>query len=843
MSLPDTVAKFVADTKPFDGPVDASARKVSQWGRTTERASLQARKALLSASDAADRAAASQKAAADAADKLAKGELDEAEAAKAATRAAKDLERASIAQREAQLAAKDAADRAARQYRQEARDAELAATAQILATLKAKGSVGQYNEVLRQAQVLHGDLSKTALGAFKTIETEGNAAYEALNSAGQSLAETNKLWVVGIVNGLTLLPTLSAVAADGISLGLGGAIAAVGLKFAAQNRQVRAEYSSLGHDIFSGLSKDATPFVRTLDDIAKQGRASFAGWEPEIRSIWAEMAPEVDKFATSAIRSLDEFKPALESITRGFDAELNTLAPQLAGDMHNVATGVQAIGDAAAKNPQALAEMVHDLSLLTRGVGDAIGFFVRFHDVIQNTLDLVGAGGPAELLQMIGWVDKLGHSVGLTGHGFDVAGGSFQSFAQQAAGADAGTVALSQDMDKLASNTASATDKANALSDAFTRLLDPEKAVFDDSAKLRDRIAELAKELKLSHGALNDNSAAARTAKESFTKMLTSAEQLSTDMLNAHHSIGEVRAALTPYIDSMYKAAGSNKEARALVDAFVKSLGMVPPKKGTTLKSNADDQRRRVEFLQRAINALHGKTIDIYQTMHLTTVQAYVNQREAISGYHPKARGGPLDAGPIAHFADGGFSGYVRGPGTTTSDSILAALSDKEYVVNAEATQKYRPLLDAINFGLDGFAAGGALDGTLHTVLGKGAGASLSKSVRRSSGRELAHLAALDRAAARLARGRARPEYLSALAAQESLARMRNTVYGGWFSGGPSFVGSAHGSVVQHTTNVYLTVQGSVVQERGLVEAVRQGLAQRSVLNAGNNGATIPRTV
>jgi TP901 family phage tail tape measure protein len=49
--------------------------------------------------------------------------------------------------------------------------------------------------------------------------------------------------------------------------------------------------------------------------------------------------------------------------------------------------------------------------------------------------------------------------------------------------------------------------------------------------------------------------------------------------------------------------------------------------------------------------------------------------------------------------------GRISGPGTGTSDSILARLSNGEYVVNAQSTAKYLPLLEAINS--PGFAAGG----------------------------------------------------------------------------------------------------------------------------------------
>jgi hypothetical protein len=57
-------------------------------------------------------------------------------------------------------------------------------------------------------------------------------------------------------------------------------------------------------------------------------------------------------------------------------------------------------------------------------------------------------------------------------------------------------------------------------------------------------------------------------------------------------------------------------------------------------------------------------------------------------------------------FKDGGLvnpafanGGYVSGPGSSTSDSIQARLSNGEYVINAASTRKYQSLLKAINEG------------------------------------------------------------------------------------------------------------------------------------------------
>ncbi|MDQ7982171.1 phage tail length tape measure family protein [Paraburkholderia sp. SARCC-3016] len=63
--------------------------------------------------------------------------------------------------------------------------------------------------------------------------------------------------------------------------------------------------------------------------------------------------------------------------------------------------------------------------------------------------------------------------------------------------------------------------------------------------------------------------------------------------------------------------------------------------------------------------------------------------------------------GPVGHYADGGS---IVGPGTGTSDSIPAMLSNGEYVINAASTKKYRSLLESINSGRTShFASGGAV--------------------------------------------------------------------------------------------------------------------------------------
>lgn len=64
--------------------------------------------------------------------------------------------------------------------------------------------------------------------------------------------------------------------------------------------------------------------------------------------------------------------------------------------------------------------------------------------------------------------------------------------------------------------------------------------------------------------------------------------------------------------------------------------------------------------------------------------------------------------GGMLGFADGG---YVRGPGTSRSDSIPAMLSAGEFVLNADATRKFGPLVAAMNAGKIPMLADGGIVG------------------------------------------------------------------------------------------------------------------------------------
>jgi hypothetical protein len=232
---------------------------------------------------------------------------------------------------------------------------------------------------------------------------------------------------------------------------------------------------------------------------------------------------------------------------------------------------------------------------------------------------------------------------------------------------------------------------------------------------------------------------------------------------------------MKPYIESMYKAAGSNKDARKLVDDFATALGFVPPKKGTKLSvsgaKEAKDQIKgvsgdagdlkdkygNIKIVLRGVDKATGLALKVGRKLKSfahDTYRAVLQAKSAVSkavsdatsACKKFARGAyratlsaknavasafrdamelgrrwasqtfkatfgvvkklfSAEGGYVEGYATGGAvrrfptGGQVTGPGTGTSDSIPAMLSNGEYVINAAATAAWRPLLDAINYG------------------------------------------------------------------------------------------------------------------------------------------------
>lgn len=113
------------------------------------------------------------------------------------------------------------------------------------------------------------------------------------------------------------------------------------------------------------------------------------------------------------------------------------------------------------------------------------------------------------------------------------------------------------------------------------------------------------------------------------------------------------------------KLKGDLSDAQAKLKSLQEQLGRVPKSKSTQLNAEVAAAKQRVAELKAQLDGVQSKTITI-TTNRVTT--------------------GTAD-NTVGIFKAGG--GRVTGPGTATSDSIPAMLSNGEYVIRAAAVKKY----------------------------------------------------------------------------------------------------------------------------------------------------------
>jgi hypothetical protein len=147
-----------------------------------------------------------------------------------------------------------------------------------------------------------------------------------------------------------------------------------------------------------------------------------------------------------------------------------------------------------------------------------------------------------------------------------------------------------------------------------------------------------------------------------------------------------------PQILDQAQATGLNRDQAA---AFLNTVIKIPGFKITTVGlDGAEAAQQKIDaYLQALANIPSVVRTDVIN--YVSTIGTYQSNNPAALGLQGLMSGIPPNA----------TGGYITGPGTGTSDSILRRLSNGEFVVNAKSTAAYRPLLEAINS--KGFALGG----------------------------------------------------------------------------------------------------------------------------------------
>ncbi|MGW4426436.1 phage tail tape measure protein [Streptosporangium sp. NPDC004631] len=269
---------------------------------------------------------------------------------------------------------------------------------------------------------------------------------------------------------------------------------------------------------------------------------------------------------------------------------------------------------------------------------------------------------------------------------------------------------------------AAAEETTDALADlkaALQSTFDPSISLFESQTDLERAFASAATAIGKSRAALGANKdalgltgKAALEARDEFAGLLHSVVKTSTANGTLKQSSDTARTAFLQQLPALYKLAGNSKQARAQVSALASSFSIS--------KGQAAQAKHMADKFGGSVKQLRDKSIKLKaETAQANSALAATKSR--LDGLHGKTLtittffkqiGQQPNAAPRTARAGGG---YISGPGTGTSDSIPALLSNGEYVINARSTAQHRELLEAINAGrfaqggLVGYASGGAI--------------------------------------------------------------------------------------------------------------------------------------
>lgn len=234
------------------------------------------------------------------------------------------------------------------------------------------------------------------------------------------------------------------------------------------------------------------------------------------------------------------------------------------------------------------------------------------------------------------------------------------------------------------------------------------EALVDNMAKVRDatglvlglRDANRGYEeaLDTATAALAENGRTLDTTTDSGRKneaaldaIASSANDVLESMIATGTPLDQVSAKLGTQRDALIKAAEKFGMTEDAARAYAESVLRIPDKRTTAVATPGLSQSKAaVEAFTRSVAAIPSfkRVVVRYDEVLGTTVQ---------KGNYP---------GRNVERASGG---WVFGPGTATSDSIPARLSNGEFVVNARSAAQNRALLEAINGNR--FATGGWVGG------------------------------------------------------------------------------------------------------------------------------------
>lgn len=240
-----------------------------------------------------------------------------------------------------------------------------------------------------------------------------------------------------------------------------------------------------------------------------------------------------------------------------------------------------------------------------------------------------------------------------------------------------------------------------AAEDAF------EKAVDDATASIKENGKSLEK-----------NSEKGRGNRQALREIVSATNDVISARANQGASEKELKVLQEQGIGAFKRAAIAMGVSAEKAKVLAARYFGIPASRKTVLTADKQDAEAKIKALNKKLQGVHNKKtrakIQAEVTAAKRDLARIIAQLKAIKSKAVNVR---IDTWRTTHNQKGGpplptaTGGWIRGPGTGTSDSIPRMLSNGEFVVRASQAQRFGPLLEAMNSGRklstpSGFARG-----------------------------------------------------------------------------------------------------------------------------------------
>ena len=528
---------------------------------------------------------------------------------------------------------------------------------------------------------LVGDVERLGGSLDTALIQSGSGANAVLREMAQG-AESAVDAIGGMPEPILSATTLLVGAGGLTTLGIGG----LG-KLVTSVHETKAAVQGLGISM-----KAAGALAGGLAAVITVGTLAFANWA---------------KNAAEARARADEYLDTLDGAGNQTEATVRKINSALSKMEFGQSFGERLFGE----NPVALIDFANELGIAT---DDLTGYVLGERDAIERVtaarreyLDTFGAPEKAKAEDLIGLLDR--EAAGLSAAEKEAVR---KARADEAAGVASDGAASA--VERYADAQRAGTQATEQYTDALKELVEAQQEAAGVVLSLRDAERQFEQSVADADAALKENGATLDITTEKGRANQAALDDVASagwDVIASMRENGstqeDLQAQMQTTRDRFLSVAGqmgmTSDEAHRLAD----ELGLIPADVSVEVAvKGLSDVLSRLGVLDQTLNSIDGKTV---------TASVAIKQY----GQAAMATGGPVgDPFGVLGYATGGATrgfpggGGVHGPGTGTSDSIPAWLSNGEWVIKAASVAKYgSAFMAAVNAGTyrpaPGFADGG----------------------------------------------------------------------------------------------------------------------------------------